>query len=199
MKTLLLFAAVPALCLAQSIGQIGISAAGGSAAGAAGKKVSDAFDHVMGKGAGLLDLASKTGERKPAKKNQRLAPLVPPEPSFGGAHYARPSLANPSLEPRPSKTPVYRPRRESPAEDLRASFAGLSVPPPPVLSPADYLRAIEPGASRDAVLEQVGKPAGRITMYDDRGLVEVYSFRQGRESIGSVRLVNGTVTEVKLP
>ncbi|MDX1983902.1 MAG: hypothetical protein SFV51_26745 [Bryobacteraceae bacterium] len=200
MKTLLLFTVVPVFCFAQSIGQLGMSAAGGSAAGAAGKKVSDGFDAVMKKGSNILDGAAKTG--KPKRQKQRVAPLVPPEPSFPGATAAADpsSIASaPAHAPRTS-APVYRPRRETGGQiDLAASMASLMIPQPARPAPAEQLRSIEVGSSRDALIGQVGKPAGRITMYDERGLVEVYSFREGRSHVGSVRLVNGTVTEVKLP
>ena len=53
------------------------------------------------------------------------------------------------------------------------------------------------GASRDEVASKMGKPASRITMSDDQGLVEIVSFKGEGGKLGSVRMVNGRVTEVR--
>ncbi len=177
--------------------QIGASAAGGSAAGAAGKGVSDGLD-AMG---GVLSKAAKTGDKE--KKKGRRAPFLPPEPSLPSAK----KNATPSQEPAPAfAQPQLAPARTSVMRPQNSRTAGLPAGAAALPSSAEAkpqplsatLPQMELGASRSEVVQRLGKPAGRITSIDDQGLVEVYSFREGRTPVGSVRLVNGRVAEVKI-
>jgi len=53
------------------------------------------------------------------------------------------------------------------------------------------------GASRNDLLTRLGSPSSRIVMPEDGGLVEVYTYRANGTKVGSVRLLNGSVTEVQ--
>jgi hypothetical protein len=67
----------------------------------------------------------------------------------------------------------------------------LRTPPPPPPPPRD-LNELPNGSSREDVLGKWGKPAGRLTMSNDEGFVEVYKYPEG-----AVRIVNGKVTEIR--
>lgn len=188
---------------AQSLTHISASALGGSAAGVAGKGVSDglnAVGNVLGKA------AKAAGE--PAvkeKKKGRMAPFLPPEPSLSSANTAPQQDPGPAGGAAPARSGASRSRadagnaKQRPAggAPLRAT-AGTNEPKPEPVRISHALPQLEAGASRQDVTERLGQPAGRITSFDDQGLVEVYSFREGRNQVGSVRLVNGKVTEVKV-
>jgi hypothetical protein len=60
------------------------------------------------------------------------------------------------------------------------------------------LSAVTVGTSRQDVLAKVGTPSSRITMFEDGGAVEILRFSAKSGSLGSVRIVNGSVAEVTL-
>ncbi|MBI3684768.1 MAG: hypothetical protein HY235_30735 [Acidobacteria bacterium] len=190
--------AVPAA--AQSMLEHATAAAGGSAAGVAGKKVSDSLDSVMTK---VSELGKKSASDDKQAKGRRLPPPIPPEPKV--------RLAS---RPAPPAPPAPRTVAGPPQATLRLNNRIVSVPleavPTPVPEPAPAvsepprplptaadLQSLSPGSSREEVADKLGKPAGRITLYDERGLVEVYSFRSQGTSLGSVHMVNGKVTQVR--
>ena len=48
----------------------------------------------------------------------------------------------------------------------------------------------------DRLLAQVGTPSSKIIIPEDSQIVEVYRYRANGASLGSIRLVDGKVTEV---
>lgn len=207
--SLFLVAAVTAN--AQSVGQIGASAAGGTAAGAAGKVVSDGFDKVMSQAGGLTGKAAETGKAKPKPKG-RLAPIPPPEPALPQVISAKPAKPSALVEVEPPAPPPVakassKARRAAPKVTAERQAQKVTAPvfqpaPEPAAAPkrpavSQELPKVEVGTTRIDLVARLGSPAGRITSVDERGLVEVYSFREGRTHVGSVRLVNGKVTEVR--
>lgn len=186
---------------AQSVGQLGASAVGGSAAGVAGKTVSEGLNSV----GGVLDGAAKTGKKQVRKG--RVAQLVEPDPSLEPSRKKKQkAVAETPIVPMGPLPAPLAPRRVSssprPVAPVRTAAAYVApptvVPEAPRVLLADALPRVEVGASRKDLVDQLGRPAGRITSVDERGLVEVYSFREGRTHVGSVRLVNGKVSEIKL-
>ncbi len=116
---------------------------------------------------------------------------VPPPPSLPG----RPSIA---AKPAPAPAPVLA----ATAAPVRP--APIAPPPPVVIPPVtlEDLQKIAPGMARRDVL-RIGQPASRITMFEDGGLLEIYSYRTrdpqfGDRPLGTVRLSDGTVSGVQL-
>lgn len=78
-------------------------------------------------------------------------------------------------------------------------------PPPPSSPPPmtlQDLQKITAGMSRTEVLK-LGEPADRITMFEDGGLLEIFSYQthdpvHGDRLMGLVRMVDGTVSDVQL-
>jgi hypothetical protein len=183
------------------------AAAGGTAGGVAGKKVSDGVTGIFnkldkttakaagtdthgdkGKNAPVLDVgpgvphsraASAAGAESSAPKASAHAEAesVPPPPP------ARKSAARklaPQPEPEPEAPPVVEP----------------PPPPPPVATAAD-LKTIAVGTNRVDVLK-LGAPAARMMMYDDGHLIEVFRYMSQDSTIGVVRLSDGAVASVQV-
>lgn len=60
------------------------------------------------------------------------------------------------------------------------------------------LASIQQGATRQELIAIAGAPSSRIVMGDGEHLSEVYTYRSGRETLGSVRLTDGSVTAVRV-
>ena len=86
------------------------------------------------------------------------------------------------------------PRPVAPVATVR--FATMPpVPPLPEVMPSEF-RAIQVGMKREQLLTKVGTPSSRITIPEDGQVVEVYRYRANGTTLGTVRLVDGKVTEV---
>lgn len=182
--------------VSQSMIESAVSAAGGSAAGVAGKKVSEGLDSVFGKVGTITKAAASTGTKK--DERVRLAAPIPPLPAVGGAEgapagnptapaaVARPVARRAAINPGKSGKPVAA--VESAPMPAEAPVATPATPPPPPRN----LNDLSSGNSREEVLGKWGKPAGRLTTSNDEGHVEVYKYPEG-----SVKIVNGKVTEIR--
>jgi len=193
---------VGAIVSAQSLIESATAAAGGSAAGVAGKQVSDGLDKVFGKMGEVTKKAAGTGD----SGLRKTAPGVPPVPEVRLTGQPATAAAAPA-----GNTPRTAPGRRQASNRGTATSGGTvaagvtpaAEPAPPVASaPPAPLPTVEDlkslnGASRDEVTSKMGKPASRITMSDDQGLVEIVSFKGEGGKLGSVRMVNGRVTEVR--
>ncbi len=194
---------------AQTLVEHALAAAGGSAAGVAGKKVSDGVDKILGKAADLAKDA--VGKEDTSKRKILVAPVSPEVKRKDGTEEAKTTAvtvdpkSNPSVivghfQPRPPKQqaawngPAAKPATVAVTPGAPAP-AQVSAPSPPQPTTQD-LRALT-GASRDQVFERMGRPAVRITSSEDGKLVETYSFKNSSGRLGSARLVDGTVTEVR--
>ncbi|MBI4905316.1 MAG: hypothetical protein HY820_16905 [Acidobacteria bacterium] len=200
-------AVIAAIVSAQTLVEHATAAAGGTAAAAAGKKVSDGIDSVFGAlGNVAKDAAGK--EDKSKSKARRTIDPAPPIPEVRlGAISSGP--AAPTAPLRKPAAPVAAKRAtaaqatpavpvETPAEVTESSAVPVvAAPPAPPQPTAADLASLSIGASRQDVTGKLGRPSSRVTMDDEGKLVEVYSFRGNGASIGSVRLVDGVVKEVR--
>jgi len=62
----------------------------------------------------------------------------------------------------------------------------------PVPTPDDFAK-IKEGGTREAVLSSLGTPWSHVTIPDEGHLIEIMSWYNGRQRVGTVRLDNGTV------
>ena len=171
----------------QTLTEFGAAAAGGSVAGASGKKVSDGINSIFGKVNGTTGKAAATG--KPATAQQQpaleVSPGVPKDDASG-------------VPPPPESHAAARKAAPEPAPVITvAEVAPVAPPPPPPPQmTAENLKQVAPGASREDVLK-LGAPSARITMIDDGHLVEVYNYISHGENLGRVRLTDGAVASVQ--
>jgi hypothetical protein len=71
-------------------------------------------------------------------------------------------------------------------------------PPPPPSVTLEDLQQVTTGMTRAEVL-RIGEPSARITMFEDGGLLEIFSYYgrdpvYGEKSLGTIRLNDGTVS-----
>jgi hypothetical protein len=179
-----------AIAGAQSMTEVGASAAGSAIGSAAGKKVSDGITAIFGKTEKATAKAAKTPE-----DNSKSAPLLDvgpgaPRVSGGGGESVPPppppaghraSVPKPAPEPLPEIAPPPPP-----------------PPPPPPQLTAEDLKKVPTGMTRDNLLK-LGAPVSRIMMSDDDGhVLETFSYADKEISIGRIRLTNGVVSSVEV-
>jgi hypothetical protein len=175
----------------QTLTEFGAAAAGGSVAGASGRKVSDGINSVFGKVNGTTDKASATG--KPATK----APTAQQQPALEVSPGV-PKDDSSGVPPPPESHAAVRKAAPEPAPVITvAEVAPVAPPPPPPPQmTAENLKQVAPGSSREDLLK-LGAPSARITMIDDGHLVEVYNYIAHGENLGRVRLTDGAVASVQ--
>jgi hypothetical protein len=178
---------------AQSMLETAAAAAGGTAGGVAGKKVSDGLTKIFGKVDKQTQKAAKAGEPKhTAITPDTSTPLLEVGPGVPKAG------ADPSNVPPPP--PIKRASVRKPAP---APVAMVVEPPPPAPAPpppapevtAADLKVVANGMQRADVLK-IGEPSARVTMTEDGHLLEIYRYQAKDTTFGVVRLTDGAVSNV---
>jgi hypothetical protein len=178
---------VAAVAGAQTMTEVGASAAGSAVGSAAGKKVSEGITGIFGK----VDKATAKAA-KPPEDNSKSAPMLEVGP---GAPRVSGSVGE-SVPPPPP--PAHRAAVKPAATEAIAEIAPPPPPPPPPPQvTAEDLRKVTNGMKRDELLK-LGLPASRIMMSDDGHVLETFSYAQKDTSIGRVKLTDGAVSSVEV-
>ena len=190
-RLILLLPVVVVVASAQTMTEVGATAAGSAIGSAAGKKVSDGITAIFGK----MDTSAKKAASKPddsAKKEPLLdlgegspklmvgnggSESVPPPPPPAGSHH----VVAKSVAPAPMAEIVPPPP---------------PPPPPPPAVNSEDLKKVFNGMTREDLLK-LGAPGSKITMSDDGHLYETFSYYEKDTSIGRVKLTDGTVSSVE--
>lgn len=179
---------------AQAMLEHGLAAAGGSAAGVAGKGVSTGLDKVFKK----LDEAAKSTPTQPAAKKSGKPVKTQADPP-----YVLP-IAGPSTPPPfvafPAKGGSNDPK------DAPSALTGTphravtkrAEPPAPKIT-AEDIAAITIGTRKEELYAKVGRPSATMVIPDGDRLVEVLSYATRSQYLGSIRVDNGAVISVKVP
>jgi hypothetical protein len=182
---------VAAVAGAQTMTEVGASAAGSAIGGAAGKKVSEGITAIFGK-------VDKTTAKaaKPPEDNSKSAPLLEVGP---GAPRSSSSAGSVGESVPPPPPPAHR-AAVRPA--VLEALPEIAPPPPPPPPPppqvtAEDLKRVTNGMKREDLLK-LGAPASRIMMSDDGHLLETFSYAQKDTSIGRVKLTDGAVSSVEV-
>ena len=175
---------------AQALIEHALAATGGSAAGVAGKKVSDSVDKIFGK---LNQQAGKVaGTGNPAATSPVTSPVTSPS-GFAPESERTPARARRTR----TMAAIYPQPPPIPDPPAAAAPAPAPAPPaPPALSAAE-VAAIPAGTTREDLFAKLGRPASRITIPEEGQLRETFHYLAGRELLGTVRLVNGAVVSVE--
>ena len=173
----------------QALVEHAAAAAGGSAGGVAGKKVSDGLTTIFRK---VDKQAAKAAKAQTPEKSSPNEPMLDVGPGVPKQRVAVPP-------PPPLRHPV--PRKAAPLPVVRVVTVPAIVPQvqAPEIDPVTSreLRTVSTGMSRSAVLK-LGPPAARVTMYDDGHLLEIYRYQDHELSLGTVRLTDGSVSSVQV-
>lgn len=182
----------PTPVLSQRMLEHAITAAGGSASGAAGKKVSEGIDKIFGKLKSQSDnAATKARLLKRLKPQEATEQAVAPAvmPPVEGAFQAQPT------------PPLAGSRAATPRQATGSSSVGWNTPiyrdPQPRAS-LDDLQSVEAGTSRRDLVARLGTPSSRVMIPEHGELREVYHFSSGQVHLGKVTLSNGSVANVEV-
>ena len=175
---------------AQTMTEVGASAAGSAIGSAAGKKVSEGVTGIFG----ALNKTTAKAAKAPEDK-EKSAPLLEVGP---GAPKA--SLAASGGESVPPPPPPAGHRAIAKPTVAAEPVLPEIIPPPPPPPPAvtlEDLKKVTNGMSREDVLK-LGAPSSKITMSDDGHLFETFSYWEKDTAIGRVKLTDGTVSSVEM-
>ena len=192
---MILLLAVAGLASAQTMIEYSAAAAGGSAAGVAGKTVSNGLDKVFQSVNGLAKSAAKSAPAKsPHVEPQAPAPGDMGTPAMAPARTSHYATATRRYTSTRSSAPVL-PRRVE-------SFDGQAVSPYvaqlvlPAVTPLD-IAGVKAGIRAEDLTLQVGRPAARVLIPDGNRLVEILTYTSREGYAGSVKLSDGQVVDVK--
>lgn len=182
-------------CNAQALVEYAAGAAVGTAGSVGGKAVSNSLDRIFKKTGATAQRAAGT---QPAAKPKREE--TPPKQLSQGA-------GSSSAPVRPAARKFARPRVEGAVVSLVESPSAL--PPtgeaapaapavPAVVATAEEFGRIAPGASRQELLERLGAPAFRVRIQGDGHVQEIYRYSSNGTDLGTVRVVDGAVTAIKV-
>ncbi len=190
MRLTFVIAFLGVLASGQSLVEHAAAAAGGSVGGVAGKKVSDGLTSIFQKVDKQTQKAAKgaaaSREAAPAEPLLEVGPGVPKQKA--SVPPPPPPLKHASA-PKPAPVPVAHVVAPPPPAPH------VEPEPPPVT--ANELRTVTAGMARADVLK-LGQPAARITMFDDGHLIEIYRYQNHDDSLGVVRLTDGSVSTVQI-
>jgi hypothetical protein len=180
---------------AQNLTEFGAVAAGSTIGAAGGKPVSNGISAIFGKVDRTAGAAASKDTNKEKDKEPVLLKVAQPVTAndLGGV-----PLPPNEVRKRVGLAPLPTAQMTVPDEALQIlslSDVAPQLPPPPVMSAEDF-RTVANGMSRVDVLK-FGAPAGKITMYQDGHLLEVYSYRQNGQKIGTLRLSDGAVSSIE--
>ena len=164
-----------------------VAAAAGAAIGTAGGKV---LSNVLDK---ALAPAAQTGDTQTVAKVP-VAP-TPAKPTVAtGSFPDVPPLSESAAGGSSRRNVSPRPYFSSSADRIAFHGSYQNLPPPP--SVEDFAK-IKNGSSRQEVLAALGKPSSHVTIPEEGHLIEQMSYQYERRYLGSVRLDNGRVVEIK--
>ncbi|MCL5742405.1 MAG: hypothetical protein M1541_00560 [Acidobacteria bacterium] len=181
--SMLSFVAIPAA--AQNMAEVSLAAATGSVAGAAGKPISDSLDKIFGK----VNAQTKSAAAPRRQENS----------SGTRAPAAVPALSETSVRSRNrGRQSRSRLHYAAPPPAADQATAAAPVPPPRPLPTLEQIAAVAQGTGRADVLSRLGAPAARLSIPDSGQLLEVYQYVDRGGNLGSVRLRDGRVSEVRV-
>jgi hypothetical protein len=186
-----------AVASAQTMTEVGASAAGSAIGSAAGKKVSDGITAIFGK----VDKTTAKAAKTPAEDNSKAAPLLdvgPGAPRISGGV----SSSGGATESVPPPPPPAGHRASVAKPVVAEALPEIAPPPPPPPPPApqvtaEDLKKVASGMSREDLLK-LGAPASRIMMEDDGHMLETFTYADRDTSLGRVRLTDGVVSKVEI-
>ena len=181
---------------AQTLVEHAVTAAGGSAAGVAGKKVSEGLDKIFGKLGASMEKASKQSDQNvvaPAK--------MPSAPDLGPEG---PSSARRPAPVRRRAAVASAPRREAFSLDPRAAAVPADSPDASAAAAVNSLTAtpaefakVAAGTPREELVARLGLPASRVLIPEEGRLLEVLRYSNPEGYLGAVQLADGKVIAVQ--
>jgi len=170
-----------ATACAQAIMEHAAAAAGATVGTIGGKVLSSGIDNVLGKAAETgSTTAKKTEEAKPEKQAKQASAGSETAPAASGFRRS-PKTTRAAAADKPVFATMDR--------AIPTPVAAIAPPAPTF----EDLAKVKEGESLDDVFASLGKPSSHITIPDEGHLVEILSYSNGAERIGTIRADNGQV------
>ncbi|WP_321471710.1 hypothetical protein [uncultured Paludibaculum sp.] len=177
-------------CFGQALIEHAAAAGVGTAGSAGGKMISNGLDKIFGK----VAAATKEAEGKPAPEAK--AKVKTP----AGAKATSAAMGSSATAPS-RRSRVQRRERDTVEASETVSRAmpvrSYHAAPPRVVATSQEFAKLTAGAPKHEVTERLGAPSYKIVIPDEGHLVEIYRYSSRGADLGRVRVVDGTVTEVK--
>jgi hypothetical protein len=184
----------------QNLAETALAAATGSVAGVAGKPISDGLSKIFGQ----VNAQAKTAAATPRQKN---APATP-ETTTEKAGVSTPALGMGPGTASSGSAPAQG-RSRSGRSRSRLHYAALppattpqpdakTAPPPRPLPTLAEIASVGTGTERADVLTRLGAPVARLSIPESGQMLEVYQYVDRGGNLGSVRLRDGRVSEVRV-
>lgn len=185
---------VPDRAPAQAMIEHAVAAAGGSAAGAAGKPVSEGVSKIFENLGKVQKKAERYGER-----TQPVQPADPPQAGMGDVPplaAASPGTFRPQVRHAPTGYISDPPPNVPQGSSLAVLPWSSEATPPPPAPTRDDMQEVHTGDSRANVVAQLGRPSARVLIPGEGELEEVYFYAGRGRHLGTVRLSDGKVNTV---
>ncbi len=184
-----LLCAAASCCFGQALVEHAAAAAVGTAGGVGGKAISNGLDKVFGRVAAVTKEAEGTPEPEAKVKAQAGAKSADGSSSPSGAavHSRRTRVTRRSTAAAGASEPAaaYGPAR---------SYA---APPPRIVATPQEFAKVTTGAPRSELAERLGTASYKISVPEEGHLTEIYRYANHGVAVGTVRVVDGVVSEVK--
>jgi hypothetical protein len=180
-------------CFAQAILEHAAGAVTGSAGAVGGKKISDAIDTIFKK---TNTEMKKAGDPKAPATPQKSRTLTQQKSS--GVDPIGPASRAGAV--RPAGPKQQQPELPAEAREGESAPVPAVVPPaapPPVVATAEEFAKLTPGTTGQDLAARLGAPAYKISIPEDGHLLEIYHYSANGVDLGSVRVVDGAVAEVR--
>jgi hypothetical protein len=183
---------------AQNLAETALAAATGSVAGVAGKPINDSLGKIFGQ----VNAQAKSAAAPQPQKNAPATREVPLEKAGVStpAPMAGALSAGPGSRSAPARGGSGRSRsRMHYAAPPPAPEPPVAMAPPPRPQPTlEQIASVGTGTERADVLTRLGSPVARLSIPESGQLLEVYQYVDRRGNLGSVRLRDGRVSEVRV-
>lgn len=183
-----LLCAAASCCFAQAMVEHSAAAAVGTAGSVGGKAISNGLDKVFGRVAAVTTAAEKT---------ETGASVKPPDSSQPGE--AAPSASAPAANSRRTRGTRRKTAAGTASEPAARPVTARKyvAPPPRVLATPEEFAKLTTGAPKSEVVQRLGKASYKINVPEEGHLTEILSYSNHGVAVGTVRVVDGVVSELK--
>jgi hypothetical protein len=182
---------------AQNMAEVSLAAATGSVAGAAGKPISDSLDKIFGK-VNAQTKSSATSQPQKNASGTREASAGKDGVGAPATATARASSGSSSHSRNRGRQSRARLHYAAPPPVSAPATVAAAAPPPRPLPTLEQIAAVATGTGRSDVLTRLGTPVARLSIPESGQLLEVYQYVDRGGNLGSVRLRDGLVSEVRI-
>jgi hypothetical protein len=182
-----LLCAAASCCFAQAMVEHSAAAAVGTAGSVGGKAISNGLDKVFGRVAAVTSAAEKT---------ETGASVKPPDSAQPAE--AAPSASAPAANSRRTRGTRRKTAAGTASEPAARSVAARKyVAPPRVLATPEEFAKLTTGAPKSEVVQRLGRASYKINVPEEGHLTEILSYSNHGVAVGTVRVVDGVVSELK--